>query len=41
MILYSIGLVLAMASLVFGSITALVIALFVTSLAMLDEKDRK
>ena len=41
MILYSIGLILAVASLVFGSMTALVISLFVTSLAMLDERNRK
>ena len=41
MILYFIGLVLAIASLVFGSMTAFVIALLVTSLAMLDEQDRR
>jgi hypothetical protein len=41
MILYSIGLVLAIASLVSGSMTAFVIALLVTSLAMLDEQDRR
>jgi hypothetical protein len=41
MILYSVGFVLAVASLAFGSMTAFVIALLVTSLAMLDEQDRK
>jgi ABC-type lipoprotein release transport system permease subunit len=41
MIFYAIGLVLAIAGLIFGDITSLVIALLVTSLAMLDEKDRR
>jgi hypothetical protein len=41
MIFYAIGLVLAIASIIFGDITTLVISLIVTSLAMLDEKDRK
>jgi hypothetical protein len=41
MIFYAIGLVLAVASLVFGDMTILVMSLIVTSLAMLDEKDRK
>lgn len=41
MLFYLIGLILALASMLFDSIPALIIALLVTSLGMLDEKDRK
>jgi Na+/H+ antiporter NhaD/arsenite permease-like protein len=41
MIFYFIGVILAITSLVFNNIPALFIGLLVTSLAMLDERNRK